>query len=122
MAFTVWQKVVCVDARPPFHCAPNKMPHQLVHGKTYTIRFYDEVSGVLLVEVINPQTYFSDGFGEGHWNYMRFRPLVETKQETSFTVGADPESEKWDNRKPMPVYSFDIAGHEGIMQYLRGFY
>lgn len=38
---------------------------------------------------------------------IRFRPAVSPKQEISFTQGADPESERYDNRRPvvepMPV-------------------
>ena len=55
---------------------------------------------------------------ENYIPYSRRRKLAVV----SFTVGADPESEKWDNRKPFPVYSFDVTEHESILQYLRGFY
>lgn len=52
-------------------------------------------------------------------NYYIF---LSRQKPVSFTTGADPESEKWDNRKPFPVYSFDVTEHESILQYLRGFY
>lgn len=52
-------------------------------------------------------------------NYYIF---LSRQRGVNFTTGADPESEKWDNRKPMPVYTFDTAEHEDILQYLRGFY
>lgn len=45
----------------------------------------------------------------------------------SFTMGADPESEKWDNRKNAPWRVKDaerqsafLAEHQEILQYLRG--
>jgi hypothetical protein len=37
------------------------------------------------------------------WRRVRrasaFRPIVENKKPVSFTMGADPDSESWDNRK-----------------------
>lgn len=75
-----------------------------------------------LIEYPSPARAHSGGYYTAGFLAEFFRPLISCKTDISFTTGADPESEKWDNRKPLPVYTFDTTEHESIMQYLRGFY
>src|SRR5712664_4036772 len=99
MTFRVGQKVVCISQIPDGDGL--SLPQV---GSIYTIR-------AIFTKVLNPQ--FGVGFlleeirnaahpGTGReWGFysQRFRPLVENKTSVSFTVGADPESKRWDNRK-----------------------
>lgn len=110
LMFKVNQKVVCVDAT---NC------NLLKQDAIYTVTALKSRLG--FTDMIEIDCQPSAG---GCCGYLktRFRPLVSRKTDVSFTTGADPESEKWDNRKPIPVYTFDTTEHESIMQYLRGFY
>lgn len=93
MTFYVGQKVVCVDAYGS---------NNLTVNDVYTVRRVIEGFGLwrgassrvglLLVETSpNPENdYFASA---------RFRPIVDNKSSVSFTTGADPESERFDNRK-----------------------
>ncbi len=102
MTFRVGMKVVCViddDASPR---------PQLVKGRVYTVSHVrvfgsDETwkpgVGILLAELPAVET-------EGDWPHygaIRFRPAVEPKAEVSFTTGADPDSEQYDNRRRVAV-------------------
>lgn len=128
MAFTVGQKVVRVG-------------HKLCASADYLSRIGKDYTSPKLGEICTIAS-IADWFGqsilrlaehdnshltplfpiEPGFHAECFRPIVERKTEISFTIGADPESEKWDNRKPVPAYSFDVTEHESILQYLRGFY
>ena len=46
------------------------------------------------VECINAK-----GYHEYLTHHNRFRPLIDNKKKVAFTIGADPESERWDNRR-----------------------
>lgn len=95
MAFTVGMKVVCVDTNR----SSIGWPRLIKKDAIYTVaavglihpRDPDGLPCIRLVE-ISQLIYWA-------W---RFRPVVSRKTEVSFTVGADPESEKWDNRKNAP--------------------
>lgn len=94
--FYVGQKVVCVDNSK----ATNIIGHAngLIKGAIYT------VSATGLVHHLDPNKLPAIKVAElDHvpfplWQH-RFRPIVDTKAEVSFTIGADPDSDKWDNRK-----------------------
>ncbi len=81
--YYVGQKVVCIDDRGAEWCLELKA--------VYTVL---GLEGQCLIIDCTP-----DDVGCCGWRSARFRPLVETKSEVSFTIGADPDSEKWDNRK-----------------------
>lgn len=119
MAFTVGMKVVCIAEANGLQCGPNSV--EPTKGDIGTIVSIYQSSEGLAIELAEFPTPPCDGFDKG-WLAVDFRPIVERKTEISFTIGADPESEKWDNRKPVPAYSFDVTEHESILQYLRGFY
>lgn len=91
--FTVGMKVVCIDNRT-----------WEKHGKIM-------VDSIYLIDGIGPHKYdgetvlYLHEFPQEDMGFYarRFRPLVEPKQEISFTTGADPKSEPWDNRLPVEV-------------------
>ena len=94
MIFHVGQKVVCIDNNDCF-------PAPIV-GNIYTVatvKYINDTNdpgwGITLIEL---PTFESDDYW-AEYDASRFRPVVETKSEVSFTLGADPDSEKWDNRK-----------------------
>lgn len=63
-----------------------------VYGAVYTICGIDDFGGelwLLFAEIPGPYSFEA----------CRFRPVVDRKAEVSFTMGADPESEKFDNRR-----------------------
>jgi hypothetical protein len=103
MTFRVGQKVVCIDAsgiKKSFEMCPNRP----VKGCVYTVRsIFDD--GLLLEEVVNPpnMTWKSGETGEAGWCFHRFRPIVERKDEISFTEGAPKDSEQFDNRRKIGV-------------------
>lgn len=111
MTFRVGMKVVAVgnDKRDS---GPRILP-LLPRGGIYTVRDYDirgvshaghDCATLRLEEVRGPEKFFS-GFGVWETGYRAdcFRPLTDTKTETSFTTGADPDSEQYDNRRRIPV-------------------
>lgn len=97
--FKVGQKVVYVHHKIVDHKFGNTTPDPNV---IYTVRAIGVIGGVisaiLLQEIRNAPRLWCDAVYELHMNSAFFRPLVENKSEISFTTGADPESEKWDNR------------------------
>lgn len=67
----------------------------------YTVRavgFAYNIPAIWLEEIVNEPRAWADGVYELGMNAEFFRPLVENKSEVSFTTGADPSSEQWDNR------------------------
>lgn len=102
MTFKIGMKVVCVNASfPPSRTVLGPMRHvmELVEGHVYTISAVglrhplDATQGeCVLVEEVER------GWSEPFWA-SRFRPAVSPKQEVSFTTGADPDSERFDNRR-----------------------
>lgn len=77
----------------------------LTPNEVYTIRGGTYMMGgivpaYVVEEVVNPavQTHL-DGLAEPHTLEQHLRPLEKRKQDVSFTVGADPESENHDNRR-----------------------
>lgn len=96
MTFLVGQQVVCVDA------SPGKITghRDLVKGRIYKISgFYlHETDGIALYLIGVPlhNRGFATPIG---WAAERFRPVAEPKTEVSFTVGADPSSDQFDNRR-----------------------
>jgi hypothetical protein len=99
MTFRVGQKVTLTSKRPFKNMSDEE--RSPVFGEVYTIRdmepWYGEV-GLVFEEIRNPEIYRS-GIRECTFNASRFRPIVEDRKSVSFTIGADPESENWDNRK-----------------------
>lgn len=96
--FKVGQKVVYVHFKivdPQFgQITPDP-------GVVYTVRAVGNLLGIptiLLEEIRNEPRPWTGGVYEMRMNSKFFRPVVENKSEISFTIGADPESEKWDNR------------------------
>lgn len=92
--FYVGQKVVCVDnlADTGRYWLAKSPPSK---GKIYTVarfsrqRTYHNHSLLFLVELGAEHAYRA----------TRFRPLTDQKKSISFTIGADPDSERWDNRR-----------------------
>lgn len=89
--FHVGQKVVCV--------APEGLvgsPSLPVRGGIYTVSGVGvhPVSGEIGLNFAELQM-LSDQFVYA-W---RFRPLTDTRQSVSFTTGADPSTDKFDNRR-----------------------
>jgi len=101
MTFHVGQKVVCIKGNwrnaHLFH-SPNK-------GEVYTIRSMMKgpgphpMIGLRFCEIVNCEYHFIEGFSEPSFDARFFRPVVSPKSEISFTTGADPETEKFDNRR-----------------------
>lgn len=108
MTFRVGQKVVCVDDEFVAVCRGRAtLPRR---GKTYTVRnvfTYSQWTAIRLVEIKNKAVaFYNDDTGEtveAAFPTWRFRPAVEPKAEVSFTTGADPDSEQYDNRRRIPV-------------------
>lgn len=104
MTFRVGMKVVCVDA--------SDCSDILRHNGIYTISKVGLLShGESGVTVEEDK---SDCGWPIHWRASRFRPLVDTKQEVSFTTGAPIDSERWDGRRrrvvePMPVDGWRVG-------------
>lgn len=108
MTFRVGQRVVCIGTlgTPNIDwdawCSYWKVVRP-VRGKVYTIR--DIRAGsirqhIRLVEIINPHAGFSDAPPQEPWFWAdAFRPIVENKSEVSFTTGADPSTDQFDNRR-----------------------
>lgn len=91
MTFRVNQKVECVDDSLDVF----GRPIHVTKGEKYTVAGVFDFFGrpaILLAEVFPGE----DGSG---WFASRFRPIVEPKTEISFTTGADPSSDQFDNRR-----------------------
>jgi uncharacterized protein (DUF1330 family) len=103
MTFRVGDPVVCIDDQFDAYTkqAATALPKR---GEVYVVRGFAEgmsadgvwKTGLLLRELRNPNA--SSG-SEHCFNPERFRPVVSPKQEASFTTGADPDSEQYDNRR-----------------------
>lgn len=100
MTFRVGMPVRCVDGY--FHALARVIYFMLgiappVKDRQYTIEKCGLIvggqSGVVLVETKNISLML------GAWRASRFRPLMDTKSEVSFTAGAPKDSEKWDGRR-----------------------
>lgn len=104
MTFQVGQKVVCV--RGPYSSWNWPGRQDAAVGETYTIRGFTGASrpelgaGLLLEEIKNPCGYSGE---EAGFYSSRFRPIVERKTEVSFTAGADPSTDQFDNRRKVRV-------------------
>lgn len=104
MTFRVGQRVACVDANPYRYVSRDDDSYiasvdGLKTGGTYTIRQITISSfkgiaylGIRLLEIERP-------FGDVAFDASRFRPLIERKSQISFTHGADPSSDQFDNRR-----------------------
>jgi hypothetical protein len=99
MTFRVGQKVVCIRhldwAGWPGATYPKV-------GPIYTVRsINDEPKGAIicLEEIDNAHLSRAHGRIEPGFIASAFRPIIEIKKRVSFTTGADPDSESWDNRK-----------------------
>lgn len=101
MTFRIGQKVVCVRAAD---IDDFDKWGPLERGAIYQVRgivdgycaHLGRAPGIVLEEIRNP---ISPNGVEYNYGFARFRPLVETKSDISFTVGAPKDSEYWDNRK-----------------------
>jgi hypothetical protein len=100
--FYVGQKVVCVRALPNAVEFPPWSALNVTEGAIYTVRGLmrcpaSHEEGVYLQEKINRlNSFYQIEFAYPKEN---FRPLVEGKQEISFTTGADPSTDWFDNRR-----------------------
>lgn len=96
--FKVGQKVVYIHVKITDTVYGNVTPDT---SAIYTVRAVGSaccIPCIWLDEIHNaPQRWF-DGAYELGMNSSFFRPLVESKTDVSFTIGADPSSEQWDNR------------------------
>jgi len=73
--FKVGQKVVCLInfKRDEFDIEYNvKVP---LKNEIYTIRAFDGNDSIYLQEIINPNLYYDEGYGECSFDISRFRPL-----------------------------------------------
>ena len=99
--FFVGQKVVCIHDYSNWPSGEKCGMGKPALNGVYTVREITQCAytfrhGIRLREIINP--LHPDGTEYGYDNRF-FRPLIATKQEISFTVGADPLTEQFDNRK-----------------------
>jgi hypothetical protein len=107
MTFRVGQKVVCVDAN--FYGFEGFGRHKYpTRGTVYHIREIVDACGeanVRLAEIKNGiGVCISSGKeAEPFFRASRFRPIVERKDEISFTEGAPKDSEQFDNRRKIGV-------------------
>jgi hypothetical protein len=100
MTFRVNQKVVCIKRngwfpRLSFEVHPS-------FNNVYTVReiiVLGDLVGLRLAEIRNQTHQYSDGISEAIFDASGFRPVVEPKAEISFTHGADPSSDRFDNRR-----------------------
>lgn len=105
MSFHVGQKVVCVDAVNDGRYTPWPIVGS-IDGLTLNAIYIVRAVGLfrnnpcLWLAEINREP---DKHGEPGYSILRFRPVVEDKKKVSFTIGADPESERWDNRVRIPA-------------------
>jgi hypothetical protein len=99
MTFRVGQKVVCIRHRDGAGRPGANYPKV---GPIYTVRsINDGPKGAIicLEEIDNAHLIPAHGPIEPGFIASAFRPIVENKKPISFTMGADPDSESWDNRK-----------------------
>jgi hypothetical protein len=106
MTFRVGEKVVCVDGN--FGESWNVAGALLrpIAGMTYIVRWVGDWNfcdgtalSLRLMEIENPaKNWLLNGVSEAAFVTSRFRPFVPRKTEISFTHGADPSSDQFDNR------------------------
>jgi hypothetical protein len=87
MTFRVDQKVVCVNAGVVAIDASGYLRERGI----YRINF-------MRIDSTGRLCVWLDGV-TGGWEVCRFRPVVDRKSEISFTHGADPSSDQFDNRR-----------------------
>lgn len=111
--FEVGQKVVCVNNDPNV-CPWGQIMDLdgLTVGAIYTIREIFIFNYNLCVRL---QEIYREHLGsefEMPYLALRFRPLVDDKQQLVdyFTLGADPDSEQWDNRRKVPETVTEARG------------
>ena len=71
-------------------------------GIVYTIRAIEidaDGTWLLLNEIRNAPAMYDDKLGELTFDAEEFRPVVEQRKFVSFTMGADPGSKRFDNRR-----------------------
>lgn len=96
MTFWVNQKVVFIGFafswRRLLFPHPGESP---VKDRVYEIENLTPTGCLELRGVNSP----SDFFWNAGFHPRLFRPIVETKTEVSFTIGADPSTDQFDNRR-----------------------
>lgn len=114
MTFRRKQRVVCINAKGGWRnlLGEEVDTGELVEGAIYTIRWvgrHNRRASVRLEEMIRgftvpPNVRKTENMGEDvPWAASRFRPLVATETKTSFTTGADPSTDQFDNRRRVKV-------------------
>lgn len=103
--FYVGQKVACVKDISPWA----KSHKGILAGTVLTVRCAGDDGDpkgawVRLFEVVNPTVLGTLWNGqavmaEGVYSASSFRLLTDIKQSVSFTTGADPSTDKFDNRR-----------------------
>lgn len=104
MTFRAGMKVVCVDDEFLAHRSYGETTPR--KGAVYTIRGMLVIEGAQLLhleEIRNPVIDYNLVTIEIGFSDSRFRPLTDTKSETSFTQGAPKDSERWDNRRKVTI-------------------
>lgn len=104
MTFRVGMPVKCIDATGRYKWAGDP----LVEGQTYFVRSIGigRLTGdrcIWLVGMRNRVRRSGILDEDAGYRASRFRPAVSPKSEVSFTTGADPDSEQYDNRHRVPV-------------------
>ena len=97
MTFHVGQKVTPIrGARQHAEAYGHPVPQ---YGTIYTIsRIGLSLRGIEIIDLVELPYPAVEGWARGY-RASCFRPIVDTKSEISFTTGADPDSEQFDNRR-----------------------
>lgn len=100
MIFRVGQRVECIDTSG-WDTLSWYLPTK---GCIYSIReifLIDDFEFVRLMEIRNKSMFdfITEKIFEPRFLAIRFRPIVESETEVSFTTGADPSSDQFDNRR-----------------------
>lgn len=90
--YRIGQKVICVDDDfSQYHYFGEQYPQK---NCIYTVRNFSDGEHIRLVEIINNQYPYNDGFMEVSFRATRFRPIVERKTDISiFTEMLRPMKE-----------------------------
>lgn len=97
MTFKVNQRVICVDNAGHPKIGERPLSHWLSVGAVYTIRRVSNRSRALVwIAGINRS---SSEWQDSGFFASRFRPINKRRTETSFTIGADPSTDQFDNRR-----------------------
>lgn len=115
--FYTGQKVVCIHdglwyARDVQVTDTSKLP---VKGEIYVITgFSDQYPGHFFLKGFEGGAIQCLGrvmYSNAPWafNPVYFRPLVDKKDESFWTKGADPESKKWDLKVPKKIKKKEAA-------------